>query len=193
MTEWWEALAQIEKVYWGIALVASLFFVIVAIGTFIGGFDADVDMDAVDVDIDGDTGIGFQFFSFKNMIGFFTLFAWSGLASINAGNSHTVTLVISSICGLAMMFLMAWLFFFMSKMAESGTLKISNAIGSVGEVYITIGKDRSSSGKIQIKVQGSLRELDAISDEEVDLVQGNMVKVTEVISGELLLVEKLKK
>ena len=193
MTEWWEALAQIEKVYWGIALVASLFFVIVAIGTFIGGFDADVDMDAVDVDIDGDTGIGFQFFSFKNMIGFFTLFAWSGLASINAGNSHTITVVISTICGLAMMFLMAWLFFFMSKMAESGTLKISNAIGSVGEVYITIGKDRSFSGKIQIKVQGSLRELDAISDEDVDLTQGNMVKVLEVISGELLLVEKLKK
>lgn len=193
MTDWWEALTQIEHVYWIIALVASLFFVIVAFGTFIGGFDADVDMDAVDVDVDTDLGIGFQFLTFKNVVGFFTLFAWAGLASINAGYSPLVTIIISTVCGFAMMALMAWLFYAMSKMTESGTLKITNAIGKVGEVYITIGKNRSSMGKIQITVQGSLRELDAITDEDEDLTQGNMIKVLEVVSGELLLVEKLKK
>ena len=81
----------------------------------------------------------------------------------------------------------------MSKQQESGTLQIKNAIGQVGEVYMTIGANRSEIGKIHIKVQGSLRELDAISDEEEKLVHGNVVKVIEVISGELLLVEKLKK
>ena len=86
-----------------------------------------------------------------------------------------------------------WLFMFMARQAESGTLKISNALGRVGEVYITIGKDRSTIGKIQLNVQGSLRELEAITDDSEDLKQGNVVKVLEVVSGELLLVEKIKK
>ena len=34
---------------------------------------------------------------------------------------------------------------------------------------------------------------DGITDEDEDLTQGNVVKVLEVVSGELLLVEKLKK
>jgi len=191
MTEWWNVMTQLEHVYWVIALISGILFVVVLVGTFMGG--TDVEMDAVDADIDMDGGIGFQFLTFKNMVGFFTVFAWSGIASINSGYSNSTTIIISLVCGGIMMVIMAWLFMFMSRQAESGTLQINNAINQIGEVYITVGKDRSSMGKIQIKVQGSLRELDAISDEDEDLVQGNVVKVLEVVSGELLLVEKLKK
>ncbi|MEX1003496.1 MAG: hypothetical protein WDZ35_15365 [Crocinitomicaceae bacterium] len=191
MENWWEVMSLMEHIYWIIALVASLLLVIVLIGTIIGG--TEVDMEGVDADIDSDGGMGFQFLTVKNLIGFFTIFGWSGIACLNNGYSNTTTILISFICGLAMMLLMAWLFFFMAKQAESGTLNIRNAVGKIGEVYITIGKDRSSMGKIQIKVQGSLRELEAITDEEEDLTQGHVVKVLEVVSGELLLVEKLKK
>ena len=191
MEDWWDAMSQLEHVYWMIAMISGILFVVVLVGTFIGG--TDVEMESVDTDVSADGGIGFQFLTFKNMVGFFTVFAWAGIASINSGYSNTVTIFISIFCGLIMMVLMAWLFFFMAKQAESGTLQIKNAIGQIGEVYTTVGKDRSSMGKIQIKVQGSLRELEAITDEDVDLTQGNVVKVLEVVSGELLLVEKLKK
>jgi membrane protein implicated in regulation of membrane protease activity len=191
MEDWWDAMSQLEHVYWMIAMISGILFVVVLVGTFIGG--TDVEMDNVDADVSADGGIGFQFLTFKNMVGFFTVFAWAGIASINSGYSNTVTVFISIFCGLVMMVLMAWMFFFMAKQAESGTLQIKNAIGQIGEVYTTVGKDRSSMGKIQIKVQGSLRELEAITDEDVDLTQGNVVKVLEVVSGELLLIEKLKK
>lgn len=191
MEDWWGNLSQIEHVYWIIALIASILFVVVLVGTIIGGVDADVD--GVDADVEADTGIGFQFLTFKNVVGFFTVFSWAGLACINSGYSNTITLTVSFLCGLAMMFILAWLFKFMANQAESGTLNIKNAIGQIGEVYITVGKERSSMGKIQIKVQGSLRELEAITDEKEDLVQGNVIKVLEVVSGELLLIEKLKK
>ena len=46
-------------------------------------------------------------------------------------------------------------------------------------------------GKIQIKVQGSLRELEAITDAEVELSTTTLIKVIGVVSSELLLVEKL--
>ena len=191
MEDWWGAMTQLEHVYWIIALIASLIFMVLFLGTIIGGVDAD--MDGVDADIEADGGIGFQFLTVKNVTGFFTVFAWAGIASINSGYSSTITIVISLIAGLIMMFVMAWLFAFMAKQAESGTLLIKNAIGQIGEVYITVGKNRSTIGKIQIKVQGSLRELEALTDDEEDLVQGNVIKVTEIVSGELLLVEKLKK
>ena len=77
-------------------------------------------------------------------------------------------------------------------MAQSGTLKIKNTIGVIGEVYLPIGAKRSKMGKVQIKVQGSLRELDAITDAEEDLKTNSIIKVTDVVSDELLLVEKLK-
>ena len=185
-------MSQLEHVYWIIALISSVLFLVVLVGTVIGG-GAEADMDAVDVDVDTDTGIGFQFLTFKNIVGFFTVFAWAGLACINEGASNTVTITVSSVCGLAMLFLLAWLFRFMSKQAESGTLKMTNTVGQIGEVYTTIGANRSSMGKIQIKVQGSLRELEAITDEEEDLTQGNMVRVIELVTAEMLLVEKLKK
>ena len=56
-----------------------------------------------------------------------------------------------------------------------------------------IGAERSKMGKVQIKVQGSLRELEAITDEEEDLKTGTIVKVTEIVSAEILLVEKISK
>jgi len=78
----------------------------------------------------------------------------------------------------------------MSKLSQSGTLRINNAIGVIGEVYLPVGEKRSSIGKIQIKVQGSLRELEAITDSETVLKTSTIIKVVDVISAELLLVEK---
>ena len=82
MEDWFFALNTFEKVYWVIALVSSLIFIVLMVMTFVGG-DVD-DLGDVDADIDGDTGIGFQFLSFKNLMGFFTIFGWVGIACINA-------------------------------------------------------------------------------------------------------------
>ena len=87
----------------------------------------------------------------------------------------------------------AALFYILRNTGESGTLKIQNAIGVVGEVYLPIKANRESIGKVSIKVQGSLRELEALTDESFDLQSGNVIKVLEVVSDEILLVEKFKK
>ena len=188
MTEWWNAMSAFEQAYWGIAALASLFFLIIVITTFIGG-DLDGDPGDFDTDIDGGA---FQVFTFRNIVGFFTLFGWTGIACIRGGLSTPAVIIISLVCGAAMMFAMAGLFYFVSKMVQSGSLKMENAIGAVGEVYLKIGPKRSTIGKIQVKVQGNLRELEAITDEDEELVMGNVIKVVQVINDQLLLVEKLK-
>lgn len=192
METFFEGMTSLEQTYWIIALIGSVVFLIIFILTFIGGGDADMEADASDFEAD-DGGVGFQFFTFKGIIGFFTIFGWSGIVCIDNGLSTTVTLIISTIAGIIMMVLTSSLFYWMHKLAESGTLKIKNAIGVVGEVYLPIGAKRSKMGKIQIKVQGSLRELEAITDEKEELSTGTMVKVTEIVSAEILLVEKLSK
>ncbi len=192
MMEFFDGMSTFEQTYWIIALVGSAVFLIIFILTFIGGGDADMEADATDFEAD-DGGVGFQFFTFKGLVGFFTIFGWSGITCIDNGLSTTVTLIISIICGLIMMVLISLLFYWIYKMSESGTLKIKNALGVVCEVYLPIGKNRTNIGKVQIKVQGSLRELEAITDDEKDLKTGTIVTVKEIISDEILLVEKLTK
>lgn len=190
MMEWFTNLALFEKIYWVIALLGSLIFMITLVLTFIGG-DAD-DIGDVDAEVDADTGIGFQFITFKNLVGFFTIFGWSGIACIDAELSRPLTIVISSICGLLMMTIMAAMFYYMRKLNDSGTLDFKNAINAIGEVYLTIGANRSKMGKAHVRIQGALRELEALTDDDIDLKSGTVIKVKEVTDNGILIVEQLK-
>ncbi|MBT2160016.1 hypothetical protein [Zobellia barbeyronii] len=185
-----EMMTLFEKIYWVTALIASVILIILLLLTFIGGEMDEIDAD-VDTEIDGDTGIDFQFLSFKNLVGFFTIFGWSGIACLDAGLSKGITVIISVICGLLMMFAMAALFYYLSKLQSSGTLKLKNALNQVGEVYLTIGANRSNIGKVSINVQGTLRELEALTEEDRDLHQGDVVKVKEVTENGILIVQLL--
>jgi len=191
MTEWFSELTSFQKVYWIITAISTLVFLFVLIGTFLGT-DAD-DIGDADAEIDSDTGVGFQFFTFKNTVAFFAIFGWSGISCMDAGYSKSTTIIVSVVCGLIMMTLMAILFHYMKKLNDSGTLKMENALNSIGEVYLTVGASRSSIGKVQIKVQGALRELEALTDHDVDLTQGDVIKVVEVTSNGILIIEPQKK
>lgn len=188
MEEWFAALTVFEKVYWITALVGSVILIVLLVLTFVGG-DVD-DMGDVDAEIDGDGGIGFQFLSFKNLMGFFTIFGWSGIACIGEGYSRGITIGVSLFCGLLMMLAMASLFYYLSKLQSDGSLKMKNALNAVGEVYLTIGANRSKMGKVQVTVQGALRELDALSDEDKDLSQGEVIIVSQVTHNGVLIVNK---
>jgi hypothetical protein len=192
MKEFFSGMSGMEQTYWVVALVGTFVFLIIFVITFLGfDHDADVHADVSDMDAD-DGGVGFQFFTFKNFVAFLTIFGWTGLACIQNNLESGLTLILSFIAGLTMMFLTSLLFYWMHKLAESGTLKMSNAVGLTGEVYIPIKAKRESIGKVQLKVQGSLRELEAMTDEEFDLTTGTVVNVKEIIGSDILLVEKSK-
>lgn len=189
---WWEQLILLEKIFWGFAIPSTLIFIIILISTFIGGSDADMDAGSADADIDGDAGIGFQFFTLKNLVGFFTIFSWTGIACLDSGMTETASMIISVIAGLFMMVAMASLFYFMGKLTDDGTLRMKNAVGKTGDVYLLIPANRSGFGKVNIMVQGAMRELRAMTDENFELSQGTIVVVQEVIDENILLVSKSK-
>ncbi len=185
---WWEGLSLILKFYWCIAIPFTLFFLLQLIASFIGGDDGPDHIG--DVHVETDHGIPFQFLTLKNLVGFFTIFAWTGIACLQAGLSQGVTLLISTIAGLLMMVLMAGLYYMMSKANADGTMKIEKAVGKPGVVYLIVPGARRSMGKVQMKVSGSVRTLEAMTDDELDIPTGKIITVSSVVDNILLVTAK---
>ncbi len=186
---WWAAMSLPLKIYWVVAIPFTLLFLFQLILTFTGGdfSDSDATGDS-DAAIDADTGIDFQFLTLKNLIAFFTIFGWTGVACLSSGVGVALTVIISLIAGLIMMAIMASLFWFMGRLTDDGTMRMKNAIGKTGTVYLPIPGNRSGTGQIQIKVQG-LQTLDAMTDNTFGFRTGQVVQVIEVLNGDILLVK----
>jgi membrane protein implicated in regulation of membrane protease activity len=158
--------------------------------TLLGGDLDSADID-VDMEMDTDTGIGFQYLSIKNLVGFFTIFGWTGIACLASGKSMAFTVIVSVLAGLLMMTIMSTIVYLMGKLTEQGNLNLQNAIGKIATAYLTIPAERKGMGKIQVKVQG-FRTLDAITDEKEDIKTGAVVEVVDVINNQVLLVKHSK-
>jgi len=187
----WSELGIFEQIFWVIAIPSTVIFLALLGMTIFGGDVSDSDVDTnIDTHIaDGDS-IPFQFLSLKNIVAFFAVFSWSGIGFINAGLAAWLVILLALICGFLMMLLMATLFYLMSKLAENGTLKMKNAVGKLGEVYLVIPAGRSGMGKVQLNVQGSLRTLDAITDDLEKIPTSSIIQVLDVIDDQILLVKK---
>ncbi|HZY80046.1 MAG TPA: hypothetical protein VFE50_11020 [Cyclobacteriaceae bacterium] len=184
-SDWWSGLSVMLKVYWALAIPFTIIFVLQVILSFFGGDTAD---DLPDAEVSADHGIGFQFFTLKNFIGFFTIFGWAGIAMIESGASNGVSVFVATLAGTLMMFMMAGMFYLLMKAQHDGTMKIEKAIGQTGEVYLTIQSKRGGIGKVQVMVTGALRTLDALTDDETDIQTGKIVRVSNVVNNNILLV-----
>ncbi|HYG04049.1 MAG TPA: hypothetical protein VD927_16500 [Chryseosolibacter sp.] len=185
-TEWWETLGFPLIIYWAIAIPFTVLFALQMIWSFFTG--DDVPDDTPDAEVQGDTGIPFQFFSIRNFIGFFTIFGWVGIAATDSGFSVLTSLILSLSAGFAMMLIMASIAYFLSKATADGSMKIERAVGHVGQVYLTVPKSRTNLGKVQVVVQGSLRTLEALTDDQDDIPNGKVIKVKQVVNDNILLV-----
>jgi hypothetical protein len=122
------------------------------------------------------------------MIAFFTVFGWMGIAAISGGLSKGLTIGLAFGAGSIMVAIMAVLFRSMSKLKQSGTLVIQNAINQIGETYLHIPAKRLGVGKVHVKVQGSLKELQAVTDDPEPIVTGRLVKVISILNNNILIV-----
>jgi hypothetical protein len=185
-SNWWAALTPALKIYWAIAIPFTTFFILQMVLSLFGGGDHPDNV--ADIDVESDHGISFQFLTVKNMVGFFTIFSWTGIAGTNVGWSSGMTLLIATLSGLLMMSMMASIFYLMSKMNISGTMKITDAVGRSGEIYLAVPARRSSTGKIQVMVGGLLRTLDAVTDDDENISTGKQAKVSAILDNNILLV-----
>lgn len=188
MQAWWASLDIYMQILWIITLTASLIFVIQTILTFIG-MDSDGGLDVPDGGMSADTDAGtfpFQLFTFRNFINFFLGFGWTAITL--ADNAHPVLVIIVSILvGVALVAAVMYIFYLMSKMEQSGNIETSSAVGCRGSVYLTIPGERQGEGKVQINIQGAVREFDAMTNGDT-LPNGCPIEVTQVLNENMLLV-----
>ena len=190
MEEWWSSLGLFMQSVWCITLFASLVFVIQTIMTFIG-MDTDGVMD-VDVSADTATDVDsgpFQLFTFRNFINFLLGFGWSIISFEKAIENQFVLILVSAVIGVLLVMAVMAIFRFMSRMEQSGTINMANAVGCKGNVYLKIPGEKRGEGKVQISIQGAIREFNALTAGE-ELETGAPIRVVEVINDNTLLVER---
>lgn len=193
VTDWWYSLSSIQQVFWGIALIFSLLFLI-QFGLSLLGADVDADAD-VDVDL-GEHGSfsldpSFTLLSVRSIIAFFTFFGWMGVLALSKGYGSGMVILIAAGSGLAAMVIVAYLMYFFSRLAEEGNADLTELIYKNATVYLTIPERRKGKGKVHVTLNNALREMDAVTEGE-RLDNGKSVKIIEIIEDNILVVEPVE-
>ncbi|MBQ8812420.1 MAG: hypothetical protein IJZ70_08940 [Bacteroidales bacterium] len=193
MTEWWTSLDLFMKIIWCIAIASSLIFIIETVLTFIGAdvdMDADADFDIPDGTFEGDPSM--NLYTFRNLVNFLLGMSWTAIILQEQIASKALVMVIAFAVGALIVFAVMMMFKWLAKMQQSGNIDVyKSAAGCSGKVYLTVPAERKGTGKVQININNSVREYDALTDSEDDLKTGTSIKVTEVLDTNTLLVEEI--
>ena len=193
---WWAELSLVMKILWGVTLTASLVFIIQSILTFIGAdadadFDTDVDlsMDGTDLsNIDG----GSNLYTFRNFVNFILGFGWSMILLQDSITSIPLLVIVSALIGAALVAAVMYLFKLLAGMQQSGNINLQkSAAGCEGKVYLTIPENRSGAGKVQITINGAVREYDAVTENDEPLKTGTSIRVVDTVDASTVLVEEI--
>ena len=177
-----------------------------------GGIDVDT---GADVDFDADVGNdigsvvtdavhashaqsnfdaqGLRLFTIRGIVTFFMVGSWIGFILDKMGVNLVMTFVGAFIAGSVSLYFMAKIIQLLLGLQADGTVKIRNALGQVGQVYIRIPANEQGMGKVNVTVQEQLREFDAVTESEEMIKTGEMVYITDVRAGNVLVVEKVEK
>ncbi len=186
--EWFNTLEPLLKIYWVIAGVASLIFIIQMIMTLIG-VDASDGL-SVDFDADVDAHGPFQFFSLRNLINFFLGFGWGGICFYEIFDSKVLVNIFAFATGALFVAIFFVIIKQLMKLNQDNTFSIKETIGNPADVYLSIPAEKSGKGKIQISVKGAFHEIDAMTAGE-KIPTGGKAKVIDVIDNQTVLVSKI--
>ncbi len=193
MTAYFEGLTVIQKVFALCALAGGTVFVLRTILLFLGmGHDIDSGADSAGEIHAGlsDTDVSFHFLTAHGITAFFLMFGTVGLTlSKYYAKNDWSSLAGGGAAGLLTMLLIARLFSAMMRLQSDGTIRVQNAIGQEGVVYLRIPVD--GIGKVQITIQGGLKIFDARARCREIVQTGDRVKVVEVTPENMVIVEKI--
>ena len=187
MTDKFLSLELPMQIFWGIALVTSVFFIIQTIMAFMG-LDADTDDGSGfdTVEMEGLSG----YFSFRNLINFLLGYGWGGVL-LQSIIPNMVWLEVAAV-GVGLLFVIVFVFILrqVMKLSTDKTFHMDEALGLIADTYLRIPAEKKGTGKVMVSVRGSLHEIDAMTEGE-EIPTGTKVRVTKVIGSELLEVERV--
>lgn len=181
-------MTQAEWFFLACAIIGGVVFLLRLALMLIGlGDQGDIsEVDAGNGDHASDEG--FRFLSIQGMSSFFLMFGLVGLTVLRNGGAVWMAFAGAFGSGGFTVWLVSLLFKGMKRMQSDGTLRIQNAVGQEGTVYLTIPAE--GSGQVQVSVQGSLRMFEARSIHRVKISTGERIRVVEITAGNILLVDQ---
>lgn len=194
---WFSTLDPTLRVYWIIALTASLVFAIQTVLTMIGigETDLETDLGSADPGLDAhgdtlDTGGALQLFTLRNLVNFLLGVGWGGVCLWGVIPNHVVLSLVALLCGVLFVVVFLLMFRQLMRLEKNGNFHIKDCVGLVGNVYVRIPAERIGTGKVQLSLHGSVQEFAALTDGP-SLASGTHVRVKAAIDNHTLLVEQL--
>ncbi len=172
------------QIFYGIGVVAAL-LLFMQIGLFFLGFDGHHDFDPSHMD--GSVG----FISLRSLVGFFVGFGWTGVIAYKAGLGVLGATLAAFGVGFIFMAAMYLLVRVLYAQRSSGNIRMENAVGKTGRVYLSIPASGAAGGQVQITFQGQMQTLPALTRSGEHIPSGVAVIVREIVPPDTLLVEKL--
>ncbi len=172
------------QIFYAVGFLAAL-LLLVQIGLFFIGLDGHHDIDLTHAD--GSLG----FLSLRSLAGFFIGFGWTGVIAYKGGWGIGGATVAAFGAGFVLMAAMYAILRLLYAHRSSGNIRMENAVGKTGRVYLSIPPQGAHGGQVQITFQGQMHTLPALTRSAEAITTGSTVVVREIIPPETLLVEKL--
>ena len=187
METFYSSLSPVQKVFLFSAVLGGVIFILRMILMLAGIGDHDLHDGMSDAHMDADTS--FQLFSLHGLTGFFMMF---GLVGLGLSRQFWVPNLVAGAAGVAGGLATVWMigkvFRSMTRLQSDGTLRLSDAIGQQGTIYLTIPP--AGTGQVQVAFQGRLMIYDAVSADKTTIKTGDPVVVIDIVGGNTLVVEK---
>lgn len=197
---WWESLGTFESIMYATAGISSLLFILRLILLF---FIGDTDLEAEDagmLDVDGGDTDGamelaethdLRLFSSTGILGFLCVGSWSSLYAFENWQSVGLSSLVFAGSGLVVLFGVAYLMRGLLSLQEDTTVKLSNAVGNIADVYLRIPPHKEGMGKVHVLLHEQIREYRAISLDDSPIETGAKVRVIGVEEDNVLLVQRV--
>jgi membrane protein implicated in regulation of membrane protease activity len=146
-------------------------------------FGAGEDFSA-DTPTDGHGGLS-TYLSVRNFVALFMGYGWVTLAATLSGMSREVSSFLGVCAGSVLAVLSLYMLRTFLKFQEDGTLNMESLVGKHASVYITIGGNALSAGKVMVDTEKGRIELPARTHDPEELRPGRLVTILQAEGGVL--------
>ena len=174
------------KVYFNIAVVFSILFLLKMVGIFYGSDQIGTQHDGTfadfDFESDGmDSAEAFSVFTIQSAIAFGMIFGWSTLAARTEYGFETVpAIAIGSVLGVGAAFLSAYLMKLTTKLNTPVSRQYKVEVGTKAKTYLKVPANGQGFGIIQVTHKETTYEVKVKNNQSTDIPSHSFVKVIAI-------------
>lgn len=198
MIAWWSDLSGPNQTFYLLAGFFSAIFLWQFISSLIGlaggEMDVDVDLDVDDIEAGSmgdaaETVAAFKFLSIRAVLAFCMLFCWAMAMYLNVGKPLERAMLYAAGWGIAGWVAVSVLVNWMRKLAETGTARLSSAVGTTGSVYLDISA--GGTGEVRVTVGGAVTMVKARTAGDGEIPAGTPIRVVRKLDNTTVEVEPI--